>query len=121
VRVEYNDSDCPTTPKGEEEAYKEEMNDYNRMIAAGDASVMVRSRLQLGLLSVRMREHGEKERSGSNGSEGKDTSKEGQFSSPGMPPVPFLHIFFTLVVERSAKADIPHRPPSILKFLQSLM
>jgi hypothetical protein len=115
VRVEYNDNDCPTTPEGEEEAYKEEMNDSNRMIAAGDASMMVRSRPPLRLLSVRMREHGEKETSGSNGSEGKVISKEGWFSPPGIHSVPFPHILFTLVVEQSAKADTPQGPPSVLK------
>jgi hypothetical protein len=41
TRVEYNDSDWPTIPEGEAEAHKEVMNDSNRIIAAGDASMMV--------------------------------------------------------------------------------
>jgi hypothetical protein len=69
VRVEYNDSDWPTTLEGEEEASKEEsMNSSNRVAAAGDARMVVRAQLPLGLLSVRMREYREKEKFGSNGS-----------------------------------------------------
>jgi hypothetical protein len=63
-----------------------------------------------------MREHGEKETSSSNWSEGKVISKEGWFASPGMPSVLCPYILFTRVVEQSAKADIPQGPPSVLKY-----
>jgi len=116
VRVEYNDSDWPTTPEDEEEAHKEDMNDPYRMTAVGDVRMMVRVQAPLGLLSVKMREHYEKEKSVSNGSECEDISKEGLFASPGMPYVPFPHISPTLVAERPSKADIPQGPPSVLKY-----
>jgi len=120
VRVEYNDSDWPTTPEGEEEAHKEETDDLNRMDAVGDASMVVRAQPLLGLLSMRMREHREQERSASNRSEGEGISKEGRFASPGMPSVPFLHSLLTLVAEQSAKVDIPQGPPSALKYSKVL-
>ena len=120
MRVEYNDSDWPTTPEGEGEAHKEEdMNGYNRMAAAGGARVVGSVRPPLGLLSVKMREYREKEKSGSNGPENEDISKEGQFASSGMPSVPILPILLTLVAEQStpaAKADISQGPPSVLKY-----
>jgi len=116
VRVEYNDSDWPTTPEDEEEAHKEEMNDPARINAAGDASMMVRVLAPLGLLSLKMREHHEKEKSASNASEGEGISKEGRIASSGRPSVPFPHISPTLVAERLSKADIPQGPLSGLKY-----
>ena len=110
VRVEYNDSDWPTTPEGEEEASKEEgINASNRVTTAGNASMVVRAQ-PLGLLSAKMREYREKEKFGSNGSENGDISKEGQFASPGMISFPFPPILLTLVAEQfapAAKADVP--------------
>ena len=120
VRVEYNDSDWPTTPEGEEEAHKEVTNGLSRISAAGDASMKARAPAPLGLLSARMREHREQEKSASNESEGEGISKEGRFASPGMPSVPFLHILLTLIAEQSAKADIPQGPPSVLKYSKVL-
>jgi len=120
VRVEYNDSDWPTTPEGEEEAHKEVTNGLSRISAAGDASMKARAPAPLGLLSARMREHREQEKSASNESEGEGISKEGRFASPGMPSVPFLHILLTLVAEQAAKADIPQGPPSALKYSKVL-
>jgi hypothetical protein len=120
VRVEYSDSDWPTTPEGQEEAHEEGMNEYNRMNAAGNPNVMVRARPPPGLLSVRMREHREKEKSGNNGSEGEGILEEGRFASPGMPSVLFPYILFTLVAERAAKADFPQGPPSDLKYSKVL-
>jgi len=116
VRVEYNDSDWATTPEGEEETGTAEgVNESNHVIAAGGASMVVRARRPLGLLSVKMREHREKENIGSNNDE---IPKYGQFASPGMPSVPFPLILLTFVAEQSApaaKADILQGPPSVLK------
>ena len=56
VRVEYNDGDWETTPEGKEEASQgEEVNEYNHTPAAGRASMAVRARPPLSLLSVKMR------------------------------------------------------------------
>ena len=61
LRLEYSDSDWPTTPEGEEEANTEGgVNGLNHTFTAGDASMVVRARPPLGLLSVRMREHRKK-------------------------------------------------------------
>jgi len=120
VRVEYNDSDWPTTPEGEEEAHKEVTNGLSRISAAGDANMKARAPAPLGLLSMKMREHREQEKSASNESEAEGKSKEGRFASPGMPSVPFLHILLTLIAEQSAKADIPQGPPSALKYSKVL-
>jgi len=119
VGVEYNESDWPTTPEGEEEASREEgVNDSNHSTAAGGARMVVRGG-PLGLLSVKMRVHREKEIVGRNGSKDNEIPKEGRFASPGMPSVPFPHIVLTLVVEQSspaAKADIPQGPPSVMRY-----
>jgi hypothetical protein len=120
-RVEYNDGDWPTTPEGEEEAHKGEVNGYNCMTAAGDASMMVRARPPLGLLSVKMREYREKVKSGGSGPEGEGMSKEGRFASPGMRSAPFPRIILTLVAEQPAKAGTPQGPPSALKYSNVLV
>ena len=94
VRVEYSDSDWPTTSKGEGEASTEGgVNDLSRTSTAGDASMVVRLRPPLGLPSVRMREHREKGNVGSNGSANREMPEEGCLASPGILPVPFPHIF----------------------------
>ena len=88
MRVEYNDGDWETTPEGKEEASQgEEVNEYNHTPAAGRASMAVRARPPLSLLSVKMREHREKENIGSNGTKGEKIPKEGRFASPGIPSV----------------------------------
>ena len=95
------------------------MSDSNRVAVAGGARMVGGVRPPLGLLSVKMREHREKEKSGSNGPENKGISKEGQFASPGMPSVPIPHNLLTLVAEQStlaAKADISQGPPSVLEY-----
>src|SRR5258706_3455937 len=117
VRVEYNESDWPTTPEDEEASTEEGVNASNHTTAAGDASMVVRARPLLGLLSVKMKEHREKEIVGCNGSKDDEMPKEGRFASPGMPSVPFPNIVLTLVAERSApsaKGDIPQGPPSVM-------
>ena len=94
--VEYNAIDWPTTPEGEGEASTEgEVNDSNHTYTAVDASMVVRARPLLGLLSVRMREHREKEKVVSNGSANQNIPKVGRFASPGMPSVPFPHNFYS--------------------------
>ena len=114
VRVEYNDGDW-----GEEEASaEEEVNVFNHTTAAGHSSTVVRVWPPLGLLSVKMREHREKDNVGRNGSKDDEAPKEGRFASPGMPFLPFPHIVLTLVAEQSApaaKADIPQGPPSVMR------
>ena len=87
------------------------------MSAAGDAGMVVRAWSPLGLLSVRMREHREKEKDGGNVSKKDDIQKEGRFASPGTPSILFPHILLTLVAKQSvpaAKPDIPQGPLSIL-------
>lgn len=85
MRVEYSHSDWPTRPEGEGEASTEgEVNGSNHKSTAGDASMVVHARLPLGLLSVRIREHREKGKVGSNGSANQEMPKEGRFASPGM-------------------------------------
>ena len=98
------------------------MSDSDRVAVAGGARMVGGVRPPLGLLSVKMREHREKEKSGksgSNGPENEGISKEGQFASPGMPSVPIPHNLLTLVAEQStlaAKADISQGPPSVSEY-----
>ena len=114
VRIEYNDNDW-----GEEEASAgEELNGSHHTTAAGHASMMVRARLPLGLLSVKMREQREQEKIGSGGSKDDEILKEVLFATPGMRSVPFPHIVLMFVAEQSApalKAYIPQGPPSAMR------
>ena len=86
VRVEYNDGDWD-----EEEASTEEVNGSNHTTGSGQSITVVGARRPLGLLSVMMREHREKENVGINESKDDETPKEGRLTSPGMPFLSFPH------------------------------
>ena len=85
VRVEYNDGDWDE----EEASAEDEVNGLDHMTAAVHSSAVVCARRPLSLLSVKMREHQEKENVSSDGSKDEEAPKEGRRASPGMP---FLHL-----------------------------
>ena len=95
-RVEYYNASRVTPESKGEARKKEKINDSNRITTTGDAITVLRARPPLGLLSVRMREYREKEKSRINGFATGDISKEGRVASPGVLSVPFLHILLTL-------------------------
>ena len=123
MRVEYNDGDWETTPEGKDEASTgEEVNESDHATAAVHASMAVCARPPLGLLSVKLREHREKENFGTNGSKNEKIPKEGRFASPGMPSVP-IPLLTLCVAKQSApvsKADIPQGPPPVMKYSKAI-
>lgn len=87
--VVYNDDDWPTLSEDDEEEAKKDGGETssNCGSSAGNARMVARGHPP-GLLSVRMREHNEKQRFRDGKSDSGYISREGKSASPGMLSTP---------------------------------